>query len=422
MKNSMILAAAALALAACAKVETINNNAPEAVSFGVYTGKATSTKAVSATDYSTIDNDVLQASTYGFGVFAYYTDDDTYASSTTANFMYNQKVTYSGGNWTYSPLKYWPNEHGTSAKSDGVDRLTFLAYAPWVENFAINGDTESTVKDGAATPAAATEGITAMTGNTTAGDAVLTFVVPASSEEQIDLLYGTLGAQSVNVDGVSEGVVGGPIENLTKEKTDGKVNIKFKHALAKVAINIKDVVDQEDPTSTVNPGAGSDGKFTKVFVKSVTLKGTDLGTAGKLNLYTGAWSNETKATSFAVSPLPASIYKGSAPDSYPDEAGVLETGLAKTIDLMLVPVHGGTSNIDRVDITYYVCTKDDNLAGGLSVVENKIYKTGLDIDIEKGKQYNLNILLGLTSVDVTATVEAWTVESTTDVDLPQNVD
>ncbi len=39
-----------------------------------------------------------------------------------------------------------------------------------------------------------------------------------------------------------------------------------------------------------------------------------------------------------------------------------------------------------------------------------------------GKQYKLNLLLGLTSIELDATVEAWTVDSTTNVDLPKNVE
>lgn len=42
--------------------------------------------------------------TLGFGVFAAHTGLHTYANSgISSNFMHNQKVTYSSGNWTYSP-------------------------------------------------------------------------------------------------------------------------------------------------------------------------------------------------------------------------------------------------------------------------------------------------------------------------------
>ena len=347
----ILAAAAALVLCACAKVETVKITPDEAVSFGVYAGKAVGTKAVSATDYYAIDTDSLKASTFGFGVFGYYTDADDYdqtANPIKANFMYNQQVTWASTKWTYNPVQYWPNEHGASATSTDTDKLTFLAYAPFVENLVINGDTESTVKDGAATPAAATEGIIAMTGNKMEEDAKLTFKVPASSKEQIDLLYGVMAAQYTDVEGNNIGTVGSPLENLTKQKTDGKVEILFKHALAKLAIDIKEVIDAEDPTTTVNPS--SDG--TKVVVKSIKLVGTTIGTQGKLNLYTGLWNVTDSATEFTVAPLPAAISVDAAPTAYPGIAGVDEDGLDKTIDLMIIPSTSPATTITGVEIVY----------------------------------------------------------------------
>ena len=40
----------------------------------------------------------------------------------TSNFMYNQAVTYAAGHWTYSPVKYWPN--------NPENTITFWAYSP----------------------------------------------------------------------------------------------------------------------------------------------------------------------------------------------------------------------------------------------------------------------------------------------------
>jgi len=419
MKKTIILAAfAALTLGACTKVETIETKAPEAVSFGVYAGKAVDTKAVSGTDYGTVTTTSLQATTSnGFGVFGYYTDAADYASNTKANFMYNQQVTYSGGNWTYTPVKYWPNEHGASAVSTDTDKLTFLAYAPFVANKDIAGDKGVSITDKAGS-AAADEGITAMTANNVAGDAVLTFKVPASSEEQIDLLYGVLGAQYQNVENTTVGTVGSPMVNLTKQKTDGKISILFKHALAKIAIDIKEVVNAASPTTSVNPGSNG----TKVVVKSLKLKGTNIGTQGKLNLYARTWTDVTSsATEFVVQPLPAAISVAAAPTSYPDINGVDEDGLGTTIDLMLIPVT--SMQITGVEIVYYVCTNDTQLDGGVSVIENKISKNfDSPLSIAMGKQYSLNVLLGLTSVDLTATVDNWdTSAGTTNVDLPKNV-
>lgn len=419
MKKSLIFAAtAAVVLSACAKVDTYKVSEQEAVSFGVYAGKAAS-KAVSGTDYGTVTTTSLQAAaSKGFGVFGYYTDADDYASNTKANFMYNQQVTYSGSAWTYSPVKYWPNEHGNKAVSTDVDKLTFLAYAPFVANKDIAGDKGVSITDKAGS-AAADEGITAMTANNVAGDAVLTFKVPASAEEQIDLLYGVLNAQYNDVQDRPTGTVDAPLENLTKQKTGDKIQIKFKHALAKIAIDIKDVVDKDAPTTTVDPA--SDG--TKVVVESLTLKGT-IGTDGKLNLYTGAWSDTATGASFDVTPLPTDIYSGAtAPTTYPTVDGVKETGLGtgKTIDLMVVPAAG--AKITDVEIIYYICTKDSQLDGGVSIVKNVISKElGTAITIEQGKQYGLNVLLGLTSIKLDATVKDWDDSAAdTNVDLPKNV-
>ena len=430
----MILAAsAALALVACTKNDVISNNEMGTpLTFGVYASNA-ATKAVSATDFGTVTTVSLgNAAKKGFGVFAYYTNNADYTRANVANFMYNQKVIGNGDGsaaataWTYSPIKYWPNEHGTSAESTGVDKLTFLCYAPWVENLTINGATESTVKD--ADGAAADEGITAMTGNATASDAVLTFKVPASSLQQIDLLYGVLNAQSVNVDSDNEGTVGNPIENLTKEKTGGKVDIKFKHALAKVAIDIKEVVDAEEGPTSVAPASGSP-KVTKVVVKEIKLLGNDLATLGKLNLYTGAWDDVNAVTEFAVTPLDETAYAVSAaPTSYPAIAGVDEDGLDEKINLMLIPAQDSEpkdiSKITGVEIIYYVCTEDANLQNSVSVVENHITKDfATAITLSKGKAYGINILLGLTSVKLTATVGDWDeVTPATEVDLPKNED
>ena len=61
------------------------------------------------------------------GIFAYYTGSNDLTISEKPNFMYNQEVKRSNASspWTYSPVKYWPNNPG--------DKLTFFAYAPYVK-------------------------------------------------------------------------------------------------------------------------------------------------------------------------------------------------------------------------------------------------------------------------------------------------
>jgi len=80
----------------------------------------------------------------GFGVFAYYTgasDWSTAGASTIPNFMYNQQVTWDINHWTYSPVKYWPNNNnpadGSGATgSQDKNYLSFFAYAPYDDNIS----------------------------------------------------------------------------------------------------------------------------------------------------------------------------------------------------------------------------------------------------------------------------------------------
>jgi YD repeat-containing protein len=86
----------------------------------------------------------------------------------------------------------------------------------------------------------------------------------------------------------------------------------------------------------------------------------------------------------------------------------------------------------NVYITYDVQTIDpaladklaDNLTKG-SIIENNIYKEAIfgdGIDFEPGKQYDIKIHLGMTSVKIEATVTPWVENGETTVNLPNNQD
>ena len=184
----------------------------------------------------------------GFGVFTYYSNgngatDGAYGSpATTANFMHNQLVT--GTNavdpvWTYTPLKYWPNETGATAKSNHVDKLSFFAYAPYIA-------------------AGTTYNITGVSPANFVGDPWVTYNSP-SNLPGYDLVY----AKAVN---------------QVKPTLTDKVTLDFAHALAALSFEIVD-------------DAGLDLQKLEVF----GWKG-GIQTAGKLNLYTGDWSEITTKT------------------------------------------------------------------------------------------------------------------------------
>ena len=170
MKKSIILAAvAALVLAGCAKNETFVNVADrDAVNFGAYSGR-TLTKAGCTDD---MNLEALKKAEAGFGVFATYSGT---ADFTTANdnFMSNEKITWDGNTWSYSPVKYWPNmENG----GDNYPEVTFYAYAPYVPY----KPDEKVVED-------TSYGIVELP---TAGSPVIKYKVPDDPSKSVDLLYG----------------------------------------------------------------------------------------------------------------------------------------------------------------------------------------------------------------------------------------
>ena len=178
-----------------------------------------------------IDNlDALKASGDGFGVFAYLTDDQKYATkfpnaaaftSFSEFFMYNQQVTWGvqyvdeKGNvdpsddeahydWVYRPLKYWPNSTNNTTNR----YISFFAYAPYVE------------EEGAA------KGITGYTNSTDRQPHIVYEI--ADGNEQVDLLYANC------VDATRNG--NGLITPTKPEEKYQKIPLTFHHALAALDI------------------------------------------------------------------------------------------------------------------------------------------------------------------------------------------
>lgn len=130
------------------------------------------------------------------GVFAYFTNGAFDASTAKPNFMYNQKLEKSGGAWTYSPLKYWPNNEN--------DRITFVAYAPYVDEATPGGSNLS------------------FTGLAAAGYPVLTYTVPAKEADQTDLLAAA------------------PLKDRYYSAVTGSsIKLDMQHALTKVTFKVK---------------------------------------------------------------------------------------------------------------------------------------------------------------------------------------
>lgn len=395
------------------------------ISFSSYLGK-TATSRARATGVQTTST----LATNGFGLFAYYSDNASYGTTSTPNFMYNTKVTGTPTDvptsWTYSPLRYWPNEtgnDGNGATSEGVDHLTFFAYAPYVDATASTGAVTGT-----------DPGITALTSNATAGDPKVSYTVASDPAKSVDLLWGVSNTATWdNVTGTALTLTEGlPYLNLIKPKVGQTVNFNFKHALSRLGLTVQGAFDQKDPGGTL--------KDAKITVAKVEITGENFAAKGVLNL------NNTEAgvpkweTVDGASKLSLTLDGDNLNDKIKDAGdgkkaaeqpdGVTATSQSLLKDntyFMFIP---GTATADKplkVKITYYTTTDDPNLSDGYTRVENVITKSISAADpglkFEAGKAYTLNLVLGMTSVKVTATVAGWTEDgSSTQVDLPINVE
>ena len=218
----MALAAAStvLLLGACMKMETDSNRV--AVSFSTYNARLHENVSRAGDTYVAPGQNFAAGAE--IGVFGFYHDNTTWAAETSAgtnkpDFMYDQLVVkQNDGSWSYSPVKYWPNEYGAGASSTDVDKLSFWAYYPY------NASGLSMYEAGSSTAYS----------NTSTGIPKLSFVQAEDPDNQIDLmfsgpvtdLYKTM-AHTVNTETWNYGVV-----------TNGQVTLPFKHALALVEFQL----------------------------------------------------------------------------------------------------------------------------------------------------------------------------------------
>ena len=419
MKKLIVLAAiAAAVLASCAKThDTHKNTGPgDPVTFGVYVPQtkagAAGTITVDGTGGTTTS---LEAT--GFGVFATYSNGTTYATTQGPNFMYNEQVSYPTDHWEYAPVKYWPNEtindnNGASGPA-AADVLSFFAYAPWVggANNAFAGTT--------------TEGIVGLTGNDATTDPKVSYKVSGDPSKAVDLLWAVApagGFSYTDVHGATVSVTAGmPLMNLTKPNTTQKIQFLFKHATARLNLKVVGAYDQ------VAVGGDLDAA-TKVTVGSVVLNVPSYLT-GDLNLNnttaganTPNWENLSgSAGTLTVDgdKLNTAIKYGVGGANVGSDPAAMQDVMAANTFFTLIP-KAGSQNVD-VTITYYVTTTDAALSGGESIVQNVITKTiNFPSGFQAGKSYTIAMILGLTSVKLQATVEDWTTDSPTYVDLPIN--
>jgi hypothetical protein len=410
MKKYLTIAsyAAVVLVAGCAKNMVIEESIPrEPVSFGVYAGQA-ATKAT----YGDITTAALQSSADGFSVFGYYTQDNDWTIEDKPNFMYNQQVRYITdygvpadfiaakypSHWYYTPLKYWPNGTNSTTVESGTiaDKLSFFAYAPHIATASLNS-----------VPATG-QGITAMSANNATGAPTISFTVPAKAEEQIDLLWAN------------------PIKDVTKQQLDGRVSFTFKHALAKLNIQVQAVVDAVTPV-TSNLVDDGDASFehgeTWIILQSldITANGTKTGTlvldgAAAVPNWTSVSGNTT--VEYASASFTSTSTAGGVTGFKVTETA---TDLNSAISPMIIPKELASGDFVIV-ANYWVITADTALYSGYSAVQNIIQKTSTAaITFTAGYKYNIVVRLGLNSIDFDVTeVTDWGTGAGQTIDLPQN--
>jgi hypothetical protein len=195
-----------------------------------------------------VDTDALKTLQQGFGVFGSYTGRLTYENTTVSpDFMYNQQVKWETDAWTYSPVKYWPN--------NSTDYVSFFAYAPY----------EATPKDDGRC-------IIDMSKRYDLGDPWINYRLAedpwSTTKPQVDLLYGQHGDNTNYTPWLDQQKPNDPVNN--------KLTFTFRHALACIGDEI---------TIKCSPELASlvDG-YATITIKKVTINYKNLTTKARLVL------------------------------------------------------------------------------------------------------------------------------------------
>ncbi len=256
---------------------TPNNNSKNvAVTFNTYVQSGnTQTRATYPSEAASGSIDINRLKSTGFGVFAQHTSNTawgSYGQGTPFNFMWNQQVTWDGTSaWTYSPVKYWPNDNNPADNagatgSQTYSYLSFFAYAPYAlaTSLPATGHNDATA-----------DGIVELSVNSTYADASYLYYrtsleKPFGIDKSVDLLWATE-------------------KDLYKTKStgedyvNGKVNLAFKHALSKVGIYAKAMIDRtQDHTS---PAYSTDlDPNTRIYIDNVSITTPTYYPEGKLKI------------------------------------------------------------------------------------------------------------------------------------------
>lgn len=314
------------------------------------------------------------------GVYAYYHDNTTWSAAAVPNFMWNQQATCleKGGNFSYSPLKYWPNE------SD--DKLSFIAYFPYTDvNAADPESAESPAKTG----------LTPLMANSDAGLPSFRFTVKESADDQVDFLLSELLPDLPN--GTSAVSPGNPDDRSTLTVTD-RVRFLFHHMTSKVEFRIVAATEVRKD-------------IAHFLLKSLSV--SHLYKDGKL---TPAYNTSTGETSYAWSEQSAK--HGTSPAyTFPLKTltGYLMMPQTLSNDVKLSISYDVTFKSDGTTYTYdgegrLVPQQDYTYSNDATIQLNTMKRTGTDTPLTEwlpNHHYVYYIRIGAETIEFTGQVVEW---------------
>lgn len=387
-----LIACAALTMTGCSNDEI---NAPQqsqgnnAIEFSTYLGRnAQGSRGTETNDAS------IKSENGGFGVLAYYTEQANFTNTNKPNFMWNQKVTYdkTNTNWEYTPVKYWPTKVG--------DKVSFFAYAPYVENG------KNTVIE--------------LSGKSATGTPTATITLPDDPSQTIDFV----AAVQMNK------------THDNSASANNNVSFTLKHEMTRVKVQAKldkSVYDADPKHKTFvvikNVTFNNKGQFYKSGIytfstddsKRGTWATTDYATAYSLDLNKVMKKETIKVTDAKGETVSGDYQKGEDGIKLVNKDPV---SLFKDDQyLFLIPVANLTDGKATATIEYDIVTEDSKLAVGYSCTNaTKTVKLPAGT-LQQGKSYNYTFIINLDEIVLDATVEKWDeTASGKDINVPYTPD
>ncbi|MDR3118312.1 MAG: fimbrillin family protein [Mediterranea sp.] len=285
--------------------------------------------------------------TTGFTVLAFSTGSEDWATTkmtVTPDFMYKQAMTWNNttSKWEYTPVKYWPGK----VDNTNYGKVTFFAYAPTTANPTVSAKTAN-------------------------GAPTITYTLPNSSTDQLDLLADVLA---------------------DKTYSGGTVKLIFNHLLSRI--------DFKAQLAAQYNGATVKMTHLQVNYTADKIKNAGIYTFGDADHAAGSWSLTAAGTS-AMSGNGGEMI--TTPPTIVDDSAVMINDNTKY--LMLMPQQAEAGDL-QVEVTWTVTT---GTGTGEYTVTNSQTISLPAVTWEQGKSYTykFNVSLAAVELDDDIDVTGW---------------